>query len=81
MISSANTIAIFGINIIIIANVMEKDSVFTRIASEYNVSEVIYAHIHGKHRYNDSIIGKYRGRQYSLVSGDYLNWIPKKIMG
>ena len=64
-----------------VTNVMEKDSVFTRIASEYNVSEVIYAHIHGKHRYNDSIIGKYRGRQYSLVSGDYLNWIPKKIMG
>lgn len=62
-------------------SVMEKDSVFTRIASEYNVLEVIYGHIHGKHRFNDSLLGKYRGRNYSLVSGDYLNLIPKKIIG
>ena len=40
-----------------------------------------HGHIHGKHRFNDSLLGKYRGRNYSLVSGDYLNWIPKKIMG
>ncbi len=41
-----------------VTNVMEKDSVFTRIASEYNVSEVIYGHIHGKHRFNDSLLGE-----------------------
>lgn len=61
-------------------NILEKDSVFTKIAATYNVSQVIYAHVHGKTRFHDSIEGKYRGREYSLVSGDYLNWIPKKIM-
>ena len=62
-------------------DILEKDSVFTRIAASYNVSQVIYAHVHGKKRFNDSIIGKYRGREYSLVAGDYLDWVPKKIMG
>jgi predicted phosphohydrolase len=62
-------------------SVIEKDSVFTNIAARYNVSQVIYAHCHGKSRFHDSIEGKYRGREYSLVSGDYLNWLPKKIMG
>lgn len=62
-------------------NVMEKDSVFTKIAAQYNVSQVIYGHCHGKKRFNDSIQGKYRGREYRLVSGDYLDWIPLKIMG
>ncbi len=61
-------------------DVLEKDSAFTRLASRYNVSQVLYAHCHGKKRFHDSIEGKYRGRQYSLVSGDYLNWIPKKIL-
>ncbi len=61
-------------------NVLEKDSAFTRLASRYNVSQVIYAHCHGKKRFHDSIEGKYRGREYSLVSGDYLDWVPKKIM-
>ena len=61
-------------------NIIEKDSIFTNIASKYNVSEVIYGHVHGKKRFNDSITGKYRGRQYSLVSGDYLNWVPIRIL-
>ena len=61
-------------------NVLEKDSAFTRLASRYDVLQVIYAHCHGKKRFFDSIQGKYRGREYSLVSGDYLNWVPKKIM-
>ncbi len=62
-------------------SVIEKDSIFTSIAARYNVYQVIYAHCHGKSRFHDSIEGKYRGREYSLVSGDYLNWVPKKIMG
>lgn len=61
-------------------NVMEKDSIFTRIAAQYNVSQVIYGHCHGKKRFDDSIKGKYRGREYRLVSGDYLDWVPAKIM-
>ena len=56
-------------------------SKFVELFEKYGVSAVVYGHIHGKHRFNDSLLGKYRGRNYSLVSGDYLNWIPKKIMG
>lgn len=61
-------------------DILEKDSAFTRLAAEYDVSQVIYAHIHGKKHFNDSLQGKFRGREYSLVSGDHLQWVPKKIM-
>lgn len=61
-------------------NVMEKESIFTDLAAAYNVQQVIYAHCHGQKRFNDSIQGKYKGRIYRLASGDYLNWIPLKIL-
>ena len=61
-------------------NAMESTSIFTKIAEDYHVFKVIYAHCHGQRRFHDSIQGKYRGRYYSLVSGDYLNWVPEKIL-
>lgn len=61
-------------------SVIESDSVFTKLAEQYDVSQVIYAHCHGERRFHDSIQGRYRGIKYSLVSGDYLNWVPKKIL-
>ncbi|MBQ9424574.1 MAG: metallophosphoesterase [Erysipelotrichaceae bacterium] len=61
-------------------NIMESDSVFTQIAETYDVKQVIYAHCHGQRRFHDSIEGKYNGRTYHLVSGDYLKWIPMKIL-
>ena len=61
-------------------NFIEEDSIFTQIAEKYNVSEVVYAHCHGYKRFHDSILGEYRGRNYRLVSGDYLNWVPEKIL-
>ena len=61
-------------------NVLEKRSGFTDMAEEYGAEQVIYAHCHGESRFHDSIEGEFRGRRYRLVSGDYLKWIPLKIL-
>lgn len=61
-------------------NVLESDSCFTRIAEEYGVEQVIYAHCHGEERFHDSIMGEKNGIRYRLVSGDYLRWKPERIL-
>ena len=61
-------------------NILEESSIFTQIAERYDVKEVVYAHCHGHERFHDSILGEFRGRNYRLVSGDYLNWVPEKIL-
>ena len=61
-------------------NILEKTSVFTDMAEEYGAEKVIYAHCHGESRFHDSIQGLYRGREYFLVSGDFLRWVPLKIL-
>ena len=62
-------------------SILENDSVFTRIAEEIGAEQVIYSHSHGKERFHDSIQGSYHGVKYSLVSGDYLNFRPQKVLG
>ena len=61
-------------------SILEDDSPFTRIAEEYGAEQVIYAHSHGEARFHDSIQGEKNGILYSLVSGDYLKWKPKRIL-
>ncbi len=61
-------------------NVLEERSAFTDMAEEYGAEHVIYAHCHGESRFYDSIHGEYRGREYHLVSGDFLKWKPMKIL-
>lgn len=61
-------------------NILEERSGFTDMAEEYDAKQVIYAHCHGESRFHDSIHGEYRGRTYSLASGDYLRWKPLKIL-
>ena len=60
--------------------ILEERSGFTEMAEEYGAEHVIYAHCHGESRFRDSIEGEFRGRQYHLVSGDYLRWTPLKIL-
>ena len=60
-------------------SILERNSVFTRIAEEYGAEQVIYAHCHGEQRFHDSLEGRHHGILYRLVSGDYLRWIPEKI--
>ena len=61
-------------------NILEQRSGFTDMAEEFGAEQVIYAHCHGESRFHDSIEGMFRGRQYRRVSGDYLKWIPLKIL-
>ena len=61
-------------------NILERRSGFTDMAEEYGAELVVYAHCHGESRFHDSILGEYRGREYILVSGDYLRWQPLKLL-
>lgn len=61
-------------------NILQANSIFTKIAEMYKVEQVIYGHCHGESRFHDSIIGKKRKIRYSLVSGDYLRWNPYLIL-
>ena len=61
-------------------NILERNSVFTAMAEEYGAEQVIYAHCHGEQRFHDSIEGRHHGILYRLVSGDFLRWMPMKIL-
>lgn len=61
-------------------NVLQQNSAFTKMAEKYGAEQVIYGHCHGEQRFHDSIRGKKRGIQYSLVSGDCLRWHPMKVL-
>lgn len=61
-------------------SVIEKESIFTQMAEEYGAEHVVYSHCHGEARFHDSIRGEYHGIHYHLVSGDYLNFMPEKIL-
>lgn len=61
-------------------NILEEDSIFTRMAEKYGAEQVIYAHCHGRNQFQDSHLGFYNGIRYRLVSGDYLDFRPEKIL-
>ena len=61
-------------------SILEDESGFTRMAEEYRVEQVIYAHSHGESRFYDSVLGEKNGVAYKLVSGDFLQWKPVKIL-
>ena len=61
-------------------SILEHSSVFTAMAERYGAEQVIYAHCHGERRFHDSIEGRHHGITYRLVSGDYLRWMPAKIL-
>lgn len=61
-------------------NILEDESIFTRMAEKYGAEQVIYAHCHGEAQFQDSILGLHKGIRYRLVSGDYLDFRPEKIL-
>ena len=61
-------------------SILEDESGFTAMAEEYGAEKLIYAHCHGEARFHDSLEGLHRGVEYRLVSGDYLNWQPLKLL-
>lgn len=58
----------------------ESTSPFTEIAERVGASHVVYSHSHGEARFHDSLQGKVRGVNYHLVSGDFLDFKPVKIL-
>ena len=61
-------------------SILEKNSVFTAMAERYGAEQVIYAHCHGARRFHDSIEGRHHGIMYHLVSGDFLQWKPMRVL-
>ena len=61
-------------------SILEDESVFTRMAEEYHAEQVVYAHSHGESRFYDSVLGQKNGVEYKLVSGDFLQWKPVKLL-
>ena len=57
----------------------KEKSGFTELFEKYNVKKVFYGHLHTKEGYNRSIQGEFNGVLYSLVSCDYLKFMPLKI--
>ncbi len=61
-------------------NMYEEEGVFTKLAQEFKVEQVVYSHLHGEERFDYSVAGEIKGIKYTLVSADYLDFVPKLIM-
>lgn len=61
-------------------SVGEDKSPFTETAEAYGAEQVIYAHCHGEACWHDSLLGPVRGINYRLVSSDFLQFVPEKIL-
>ena len=61
-------------------SILEANSAFTAMAERYGAEQVIYAHCHGAQRFHDSLEGRHHGIAYYLAAGDYLRWVPLKIL-
>ncbi|MGN1318320.1 MAG: metallophosphoesterase [Lachnospirales bacterium] len=61
-------------------NDKKENSLFIDIIKEYNVKTVIYGHLHGVNSFYSSYQGNVDGVNYSLVSADFLNFKPIKIL-
>ena len=55
-------------------------SPFTELIEKYPVSQVVYGHLHGPQAFRKGITGEHRGILYRLVSMDYLECKPLKIV-
>lgn len=51
---------------------------FVEMMKRYNVSKCMYGHLHG-YSHKDAIEGKIKGIEFTLVSGDYLDFKLMKI--
>ncbi len=57
-----------------------EDSGFTDIYEQYGVSKVVYGHLHTETGFLQGFEGERNGVQYQLLSGDYVDFIPQKIL-
>lgn len=61
-------------------NDKHQESGFTQLLSSYGVKTCIYGHLHGKDAFKNGIKGIFNGVEYRLVSLDYLDACPVKII-
>lgn len=47
------------------------------VLKEYNIKRCYFGHIHGLYNVNQTVL--YDGISFSLISGDYLNFLPMRI--
>jgi len=56
------------------ANEKKEPSLFTRLFEQYNVSHVVYGHLHGEDSHMFGSLGRINQVTYQLASCDYLNF-------
>lgn len=61
-------------------NDKQEESAFLQIIREYPIKQVVYGHLHGKSSHDSGIKGEINGIHFHLVSADYLNFCPKRIL-
>jgi len=59
--------------------IKEMDSGFTELIYSYPVKMVVYGHLHGRD-FDTGIKGSVKGVEYILVSADYLDFCPVRIV-
>lgn len=52
---------------------------FMDILKEYNVTTVVYGHLHGKEGFETGVKGIKNGIDFKLVSADYIDFCPQRI--
>lgn len=50
------------------------------ILYRYNIGECYYGHIHGRSAHELCVTNAYDGINFHLISGDYLQFIPEKVL-
>jgi hypothetical protein len=61
-------------------NDMKAYSGFQEIYEAYGVKKVVYGHLHSEYAFTLGLQGVHNGVEYQLVSSDYLDFQPVKIM-
>ncbi len=61
-------------------NDKQQASGFTDLLSAYNVKTCVYGHLHGKDAFKNGLKGIFNGVEYRLVSLDYLEACPVKVL-
>ena len=57
----------------------EKNEYILRVIKEFGIKRCYYGHIHGRQGHERAFTGEYEGTGYSMISADYLGFMPVKI--
>ena len=49
------------------------------VLKEYHIDRCYYGHLHGKQIFRKAVTGEFEGINFHLISGDYLQFIPKLV--